>query len=65
MFTVGDKVLVTGQIPPIAGEVVKVSTWKQVNGEPSGKRCYRVRCDSWIPPERWIDAGNIKRQPEA
>lgn len=60
MITVGDKVQVTDQVPHVEGEVVEISTWKQVNGGPSTKRCYRVRCDGWIPPERWIGAGHVE-----
>lgn len=58
MFAVGDKVRVTDQRPHADGEVVEVSTWKQVNGGPSEKRCYRVRCDKWLELH-WLDASHV------
>lgn len=63
-IVVGDRVLVTDQRPPARGVVVEVSTWKQVNGGPSEERCYRVRCDKWIPSERWIAINHVKKEEE-
>ena len=55
VITVGDRVRVTGVIPPAEGKVVEVSTWGAIGGSHLGGRCYRVRVDHWSPPERWID----------
>ena len=58
MFAVGDEVRVIDQKPHVDGVVTEVSTRKQVNGGPSEKTCYKVRCDRW-PSEHWLDASGV------
>jgi len=35
VFKVNDEVMVTDQNPPAEGKVLRVSTWREVNGQPS------------------------------
>jgi len=55
-FALGDPVVVTDQAPPVDGVIVDCSTWGKIS---SGRRCYRIRRETWIPPERWIDEDHL------
>jgi len=48
MFKVGDKVFVIDQRPPAEGEVIEVSTWRDVIGPPAEETpCYKVKSPKW------------------
>ena len=59
MFQVGDEVTV--KIGDCLGEIVEVSTWQAVIGKPArATPAYKVRCDSWQPPTRWLHESDLE-----
>lgn len=61
VFKVNDEVMVTDQNPPAQGKVLRVSTWKEVNGQQSTYgTCYLIKCETWAK-ETWIDESFLQR----
>ena len=59
MFQVGDQVVV--KLGNVLGEIVEVSTWRDVLGRAGSETlAYLVQCDNWRPPTRWLHASNLE-----